>query len=191
MDQLLHDVSETRVLPQPTPHPPTSHNFSDECNPCLCCGEKRAQYSTLQWIPWCRWGWDGVTSTLTTSQTLPSLHPPLPCLAWAEISTCPPLPTSILPFSLALPNETTLSFWPQSTHRVATAAFWRTFHHDGKISLGWRVLGGGVHAHPFAPYLPSRRKLQCTLQLRWQIHSLYFISTLYVLCGTGTCNVLA
>ncbi len=25
----------------------------------------------------------------------------------------------------------------QSTHRVATAAFWRTFHHDGKISPGW------------------------------------------------------
>ncbi len=22
---------------------------------------------------------------------------------------------------------------PQSTHRVATAAFWRTFHHDGKF----------------------------------------------------------
>jgi hypothetical protein len=22
-------------------------------------------------------------------------------------------------------------------HRVVTAAFWRTFHHEGKISLGW------------------------------------------------------
>ncbi len=22
-------------------------------------------------------------------------------------------------------------------HRVATAAFWRTFHHEGKISPGW------------------------------------------------------
>jgi hypothetical protein len=27
---------------------------------------------------------------------------------------------------------------PQSTvHRVATAAFWRTFHHEGKISPDW------------------------------------------------------
>jgi hypothetical protein len=25
----------------------------------------------------------------------------------------------------------------QSTHRVATPAFWRTFHHDGKINPGW------------------------------------------------------
>ena len=25
----------------------------------------------------------------------------------------------------------------QSTHRVAIADFWRTFHHDGKISPGW------------------------------------------------------
>jgi hypothetical protein len=25
----------------------------------------------------------------------------------------------------------------QSTHRVATAAFWRRFHHDGKIGPGW------------------------------------------------------
>jgi hypothetical protein len=33
-----------------------------------------------------------------------------------------------------------------------------------------------VHAHPLLLYLPSR-KLQCTIQLREQIHSLYFIST--------------
>ncbi len=26
---------------------------------------------------------------------------------------------------------------PQSTHRVAIATFWRTFHHDGKISPAW------------------------------------------------------
>jgi hypothetical protein len=25
----------------------------------------------------------------------------------------------------------------QSTHRVAMAIFWRTFHHDGKISPAW------------------------------------------------------
>ncbi len=32
-------------------------------------------------------------------------------------------------------------------HRVAPAAFWRTLHHDGKISPGWWG-GGGLHAHP-------------------------------------------
>jgi hypothetical protein len=33
--------------------------------------------------------------------------------------------------------------------------------------------GGGVHAHPLsAYYVPSRTKLQCTLLLRGQIHSL-------------------
>jgi hypothetical protein len=45
--------------------------------------------------------------------------------------------------------------------------------------------GGGCTPTPF-PYtrcLPSLTKLQCTLLLRGQIHSLYFISTLYVLGG--------
>ncbi len=36
--------------------------------------------------------------------------------------------------------------------------------------------GGVVHAHPLSLYSPSRTKLQCTLQLRGQIHSPYFIS---------------
>ncbi len=43
--------------------------------------------------------------------------------------------------------------------------------------------GEGVHALPLSLYLPSRTKLQCAFQLRGQIHSPYFISTLYVLCG--------
>ncbi len=36
---------------------------------------------------------------------------------------------------------------------------------------------------PLSLYLQSRAKLQCTLQLRGQLHSPYFISTLYLLCG--------
>ncbi len=48
-------------------------------------------------------------------------------------------------------------------HRVATAAFWRAFHYEGKISPGW--WGWGVHAHPLSLHLPSPVKLQCTLQL--------------------------
>jgi hypothetical protein len=57
---------------------------------------------------------------------------------------------------------------PQSTHRVTMAAFWRTFHHDGKISPG--LWGVGCTPPPFT-HLPSRKKLQCTLRLRGQIHS--------------------
>ncbi len=34
-------------------------------------------------------------------------------------------------------EEDTLLFTAQSTHRVATGAFWRTFHHDGKICPAW------------------------------------------------------
>ncbi len=34
---------------------------------------------------------------------------------------------------------------------MATAAFWRTFHHDGKISPAW--LGWGVHARPLSLYV--------------------------------------
>ena len=60
-------------------------------------------------------------------------------------------------------------------HRVATAAFWRTFHHEGKISPGW--WGWGVHAHPLSLHLLSPVKLQCTLQLSGQIHEPCFIST--------------
>jgi hypothetical protein len=46
--------------------------------------------------------------------------------------------------------------YTKSTHRVATAAFGRTFHHEGKISPGW---WGGVQAHPLSLYLPSPVKL--------------------------------
>ncbi len=53
-------------------------------------------------------------------------------------------------------------------HRVATAAFCRTFYHEGKISPGW--CGWGVRAHPLSLHLPSPVKLQCTLQLSGQIH---------------------
>ncbi len=53
-------------------------------------------------------------------------------------------------------------------HRVATAAFWRTFSDEGKIGPGW--WGWGVHAHPILLHLPSPVKLQCTLQLSGQTH---------------------
>jgi hypothetical protein len=49
------------------------------------------------------------------------------------------------------------------------AASWRIFHHDGKISPAW--WGWWVHFHLLSLHLSSRTKLQCTLQLREQIHS--------------------
>ncbi len=57
--------------------------------------------------------------------------------------------------------------WPQSS-KLTTAAFWRRFNHEGKISPGW--WGWGVHAHPLSLLLPSPVKLQCTLQLSGQTH---------------------
>ncbi len=65
--------------------------------------------------------------------------------------------------------------WHHRVHRVATAAFWRIFSDEGKISPGW--WGWGVHAHPLSLHLPSPVKLQCTLQLSGQIHWPCFIST--------------
>ena len=62
-------------------------------------------------------------------------------------------------------------------YRVATAAFWRTFHHEAKISPGW--WGWGVHAHPLSLHLPSPVKLKCTLQLSGQTH---YVSSLVKIC---------
>jgi hypothetical protein len=45
----------------------------------------------------------------------------------------------------------------QSKHSVAMTDFWRTFHYDGKISLG--LLGWGVLAYTLTLYLLSRTKL--------------------------------
>ncbi len=67
----------------------------------------------------------------------------------------------------------------QCTHRVATATFWRKFHHDGKISPAWR--GWGC-PHPLSLYLSSLTKLWCMLQLRGQIHSPYFYSSFIHIC---------
>ncbi len=56
-------------------------------------------------------------------------------------------------------------FNAQSTYRVATAAFWRTFHHDGKISPGWWGCGGArpppfilfTISYKVAVYAPAER----------------------------------
>ncbi len=46
-----------------------------------------------------------------------------------------------------------------------------------------RLVREGGAGYPLSLYLPSRKKLQCTLRLRGQIHSSYFISSpTYALC---------
>jgi hypothetical protein len=59
-------------------------------------------------------------------------------------------------------------FKPHSTHRVATAAFWRTY---------MMVRVGGARPTPFTIFTITYTALQCTLQLSGQIYSPYFIST--------------
>jgi hypothetical protein len=53
---------------------------------------------------------------------------------------------------------------------------------EKKVLLLSLLVRWGARLPPFSLLL-SRTKLQCTLLLRGQIHSLYFISTLYVLGG--------
>ncbi len=63
----------------------------------------------------------------------------------------------------------------QSTQRVATAALWRTFHHDGKISPGWC---GWMSARPlpFTIFTITYKVAVYAPALRGQIHSPYLIS---------------
>ncbi len=62
---------------------------------------------------------------------------------------------------------------PQSTHRVATEAFLRTFLH-GKISSGWCECG--VHAHPVS------LRSSCVGRYKYPVSSL----PICVLCGFTT-----
>jgi hypothetical protein len=72
-------------------------------------------------------------------------------------------------------------------HRVVTAAFWRTFHHEGKIRPGW--WGLGVHAHPLSLHLPSPVKLQCTLKLSGQtlFHLYPYMYSVVSMCTPRLC----
>ncbi len=70
---------------------------------------------------------------------------------------------------------------PHRVHRVATAAFWRTVSHEGKISPGW--WGWELHAHSLSLHLPSPVKLQCTLQVGSHTNPVSSLGK-YVLCGS-------
>jgi len=78
-------------------------------------------------------------------------------------------------------------------HIVATAYFWRTFHHDGKLALAGE--GGGVTGYP--PFtistndaiwsLQSRTELWCTRQLRGQIlYTPHIYTHIWSLCVRST-----
>jgi hypothetical protein len=64
----------------------------------------------------------------------------------------------------------------QSTHRVATTAFWRTFHHDGKICPDWWGWGG---AQPFLTIFTITYKVGAERADTLPLLHLYP----YVLCG--------
>ncbi len=71
-------------------------------------------------------------------------------------------PAAILPATSYKYIHRRSCFAPRSTHSVAMATFWPTFHHDGKIRPAWR--GWGMYALPLSLCLPSRAKLWYTLQ---------------------------
>ncbi len=86
---------------------------------------------------------------------------------------------------------------PQSTHRVATAAFWRTFYHDGIISLSLvRVAGARPPSFPIftitykvAMFDPAEWAYTLTLFHLYQYmysvdHTLGLNSLLYSLVAT-------
>ncbi len=105
---------------------------------------------------WWRWGCvrppPFTLSTISTRVAAPPPHSPAK-LARDSYLHSPYCPSPFLWFPL--------TDSPTEYNRVATATFWRTFYHDGKISPGW--WGKGVHVHPLSIYLPSRTKLWCTL----------------------------
>ncbi len=79
-----------------------------------------------------------------------------------------------------------ITFTPQSTQSGNGRFF-------SYIPSWWKnqpwLVRVGVHAHPLLLYLPSCTKLQCTLQLRGQIHSRYFMSTIICTLWFTLCNI--
>ncbi len=56
-----------------------------------------------------------------------------------------------------------LRVFPQSTHRVSTAAFWHTFRHDGKISPGlW-----GCGCQPTTFHYSYHHVQSCSVRSSW------------------------
>ncbi len=92
--------------------------------------------------------------------------------------------------------HSTMKWRAHRVHRVANAAFWRIFHHEGKISPGWWEWGGGASPPPFitftitskvAMYAPAERALG-QIQYTDPVSSLVKKCTLWVslLCKPGS-----
>jgi hypothetical protein len=71
--------------------------------------------------------------------------------------------------------------WNHRVHRVATAAFWRTFSHEGKISPDW--WDGGCTQTPF--YYIYHHQESYSVRSNWVGRHTNPVSSLgkYVLCG--------
>jgi hypothetical protein len=96
---------------------------------------------------------------------------------------------SVQIFYFLLPMFSTSGCLVHRAHRVATAAFWRTLHHDGKISPGW--WGWGVHAHPppFAIFTITY-KVAVYVRSSWEGRNTHPISSLsiYCICTLWSCQ---
>ncbi len=78
-------------------------------------------------------------------------------------------------------------FWHGPCVRLVyrNLVFYKSRCDSHRVHIEWQrplsgvhyFMRGGVPAHPLSLYLPSCTKLQCTLQLRGQIHLHYVIST--------------
>jgi hypothetical protein len=77
----------------------------------------------------------------------------------------------LLPAAVLLPSNRP----GQSTHRVAIADFWRTFHHDGKISPSW--WGWGCTPIPFHS-ITITYKVAASVRSSWEGRYNPCISTL-------------
>ncbi len=73
---------------------------------------------------------------------------------------------------------TVLHGCPHRVLRVATAAFWRTFHYEGKISPGW--CGWGCTPIPF--HYIYHHQYSCSVCSSWVGRHTYPVSSLVKIC---------
>ncbi len=100
-----------------------------------------------------------------------------PFLTFLFVTPTPPPPFNHFRIGISVQlsnNHGQGQFQPQSTHRVAIATFWRTFHHDGKISPALSG-GGGCKLSPF--HSTNHHASKVVVYAPAEIHSPYFSST--------------
>jgi hypothetical protein len=75
--------------------------------------------------------------------------------------------------------------WYHRVHRVATAAFWSTFHHVGKISPGLMRVGG-ARPSPFIKFTITS-KVAVYIPAEWHRYT-NPVSSLVKICTLVTCT---